>query len=128
MTSPSSSPPRGMWGLVGLFGVSGVLHLVRPRPFEAIVPRRLPARRDLVYVSGAMELACAAGMTLPATRRVAGLASAGLLIAIFPANIQMTVDIMRGRSRVAKVLAVLRLPLQLPLIRTACRTWSSSPG
>ncbi len=117
-----------MWALVGLFGVSGILHLVRPRPFEAIVPRRLPARRTLVYVSGLLELGCAAGLALPATRRLAGLASAGLLVAIFPANIQMTVDILRGRSRVYQVLAVLRLPLQLPMIRTALRTRSAPRG
>lgn len=111
---------------MGLFAFSGALHLVRPRPFESIVPRRLPARRGLVYVTGLLELGCAAGMSVPATRRLAGLTGAGLLVAIFPANITMTADILRGRSRVAKVLAVVRLPLQLPLIRIAYRTWSSS--
>jgi uncharacterized membrane protein len=113
-----------MWGLVGVFAVSGVLHLVRPRPFVAIMPRVLGHKRDLVYATGVLELTCAAGMAAPATRRLAGLVSAGLLVAIFPANLQMAVGILGGQSRVAKGLAVLRLPMQLPLIRTAFRTWS----
>src|SRR6478609_1945403 len=124
MATSSSAPSREMWGLVALFTVRGLLHLARPRLFEAIVPRPLGHKRDLVYVSGALELGCAVGLTAPATRRMAGLVSAGLLVAIFPANVQMTADILRGQSQISKVLAVLRLPMQLPLIRAAFHTWS----
>lgn len=106
-----------------MFATSGVLHFARPRPFEQIVPSRLPHKRGLVYVSGAAELACAVGLTLPATRRVAGLASAGLLLAVFPANVSMTADILRRRSPAAKVAALLRLPLQVPLISIGWRAW-----
>lgn len=118
---PGPAAPRDMWLLVGAFTVSGLLHLATPARFEAIVPRRLPAKRRLVYASGLLELGCAAGMSRPATRRVAGVVSAGLLAAIFPANVQMTLDLLRGRSRLAKILAVARLPLQLPLIWIALR-------
>jgi uncharacterized membrane protein len=48
-------------GLAALLAISGSLHLVRPRVFETMVPRQLPARRGLVYASGVAELACAAG-------------------------------------------------------------------
>src|SRR5699024_6459886 len=34
------------------FLASGVVHLVRPEVFEPIVPRPLPYKRELVYVSG----------------------------------------------------------------------------
>ena len=43
----------------------GVLHFVRPRPFERIVPKPLPRKRELVYASGVAELACAAGLLHP---------------------------------------------------------------
>lgn len=111
-----------------LFSVSGVLHLVTPKHFEAIVPRRLPAKRDLVYVSGVVELGCAVGLVVPSTRRLAGLASAGLLLGVFPANVQMAVDVMKGRSVLAKAMAVARLPLQVPMIRTAWRIFSDGRG
>ncbi len=86
MTSRAS---RTTTGLAVLFGVLGTLHFVKPEPFEGMVPRALPRKKELVYASGAAELACAAGLLHPRTRRVAGLVSAGLLVAIFPANVQM---------------------------------------
>ena len=104
------------------------MHLVRPEVFEGIVPRVLPNHRALVYVSGVAELLCAAGLLVPATRRPAGYASAALLVAVFPANVQMSVDHgqraqRRGdpASRAAFVATLARLPLQVPMIRTALR-------
>ena len=49
--------------LAGIFGVAGVLHIVRPSLFDGLIPRMLPARlhRPLIYASGAAELVCAAG-------------------------------------------------------------------
>jgi len=102
------------------------LHLVRPQIFVPIVPRALPAPRGLVYASGVGELACAAGLLNPATRRTAGWASAALLVLIFPANVQMAVTegrrARRGTGSPARQAATLvRLPLQIPLIRTALK-------
>lgn len=113
--------------MTSAFLTSAVVHLVRPQVFERIVPRILPRKRELVYVSGVAELACAAGLLMPQTRRCAGLASAALLIAVFPANVQMAVDAHRAIGRKGSTLkrqliragAVARLPLQVPLIRWA---------
>jgi len=118
MTSRAS---RTTTGLAVLFGVLGTLHFVKPEPFEEMVPRVLPRKKELVYASGAAELACAAGLLHPRTRRVAGLVSAGLLVAIFPANVQMAADLQRKGSRPAQAIAWARLPLQLPLIRWALK-------
>lgn len=114
---------RGMWALATLFAGSGALHFARPRPFESMVPRWLPARRRLVHLSGAAELGCALALAVPATRRTAGLVSAGLLVVVFPANVQMAYDVGRRSSRATTTLALARLPLQLPMIRAAWRTW-----
>lgn len=104
-----------------LFGVSGVLHFVKPEPYERTVPHRLPKKKELVYVSGAAELACAAALLHPRTRRPAGLVSAALLVAIFPANVQMALDLNRKGSAPAKAIGFARLPLQIPLIRAALK-------
>ena len=118
--------PKDLQGLAALFATSGVLHLVRPQIFETIVPRRLPERRGLVYASGVAELACAAALLHPRTRKIAGWASAALLVSIFPANIQMAVTeskrANRGTGSRRKQMATLaRLPLQIPLIRIALK-------
>ena len=118
--------------LAALFVTSGTLHLLRPQLFETIVPRALPAPRALVHASGVAELACAAGLLHPATRRAAGWASAALLVAVFPANVQMAVMAVaesrgagRGTgsrgSRGKAVATLIRLPLQVPLVRTALK-------
>jgi uncharacterized membrane protein len=107
--------------LAVLFGVSGVLHFARPTPYERIVPKALPRKKELVYASGVAELACAAGLLHPKTRRLAGLASAGLLVAVFPANVQMATDLQRKGSPRAKTIGWTRLPLQVPLIKWALK-------
>ena len=117
---------KDLTALAVLFAISGSLHLVRPQVFETIVPRRLPAPRGLVYASGVAELACAVGLVHPRTRAAAGWASAALLVGIFPANVQMAVTegrrARRGTGSPARWAATLvRLPLQIPLIRTALK-------
>lgn len=117
-----------MAGLAVLFLASGALHLLRPQVFEAIVPPALPARRTLVHASGVLEILCAAGLLHPRTRPVAGLASAALLVAVFPANLQMSLVHGRRAWRTRRPshmvifgATLARLPLQWPLIRTARR-------
>ena len=117
----------GPRAVAAAFLASDVVHLARPEVFEAIVPRPLPYKRQLVYASGLVELACAAGLLVPRTRRVAGAASAALLVAVFPANIQMAIDTHRVLARrgtttgrqIRRAIAFARLPLQVPLIRWA---------
>ena len=115
--------------LAAVFLTSGVMHFVRPASFQAMVPNSIPARRLLVYVSGAAEIVCGLGLLNRATRRVAGLASAVLLVAVFPANVTMAGQARRRFDRDRRntlkrgylVATVVRLPLQWPMIRTALR-------
>lgn len=119
----------GTKAVVAAFLTSGTIHLVRPQVFESIVPHVLPRKRELVYSSGVAELACAVGMLTPRTRHVAGIASVGILVAVFPANVQMAVDAQRAitrkgstrRRQIVRGVAMARLPLQVPLIRWALR-------
>ncbi len=102
-----------------MFGASGVLHLVRPELFLPLIPRGLPAPDMIVAVSGIAELACAAGL---ATRQSwAGPASAALLVAIFPGNVQFALDQAGdpAAGTLGVALAWLRLPLQVPMIWAA---------
>jgi uncharacterized membrane protein len=101
--------------LSGLLSVTGTLHFVTPRTFAAIVPQQLPSPMGLVYASGAAELACAAGLAVPRTRRVAGWATAALFVAVFPGNVQMALDA-GHKSTTYRAIVYARLPLQLPLV------------
>ncbi|MET9445108.1 MauE/DoxX family redox-associated membrane protein [Streptomyces sp. NPDC006610] len=102
--------------LAGLLAAAGAAHFARPRQFDAIVPRSLPGSpRAWTYASGAAELALAAGVALPRTRRVAALATAAFFVGVFPANVKMAVD-WRNRPAPQKAAALGRLPLQAPLV------------
>lgn len=106
---------------------TGLLHFATPAPFDTIVPRALPgAPRRWTYLSGAAELAVAAAVTLPRTRRLGGLTAAALFVAVFPANVQMALD-WRRRSPAQRTLAWGRLPLQLPLLAWALRASRDTP-
>jgi uncharacterized membrane protein len=97
------------------FLAAGALHFLRPRMYEAIVPRYLPAHRALVYAAGAAELAGGAGVLHPRTRRAAGWWLIATLIAIFPANVEMAVHAERFPRFPAPLLWA-RLPLQGAII------------
>ena len=86
--------PGAMRGIIAAaLTAMGVLHFTPgpARTMAAIIPpalRRpgLPAPRTLVVVTGCCELAGAAGLLLPPTRRAAGIALLAFYAAVFPAN------------------------------------------
>ena len=113
--------PLDAKALVAILGVSGVMHLARPETYEPLMPDFVPAHREVIYASGAAELLCAAGLVHPRTRRLAGYASAALLVTVFPGNLKMADDARRTRSTRFKAIAFGRLPMQWPMIRAALR-------
>ena len=106
---------RAATGLAAALGGSGVLHLVRPRTFEWLVPPELGDARAWVHASGVAEIGTAALMAVPASRRAGGWAAAALLVAFVPAHLHTFRAV--PRKPVPLAVATARLPLQLPLIR-----------
>lgn len=93
------------------------LHFVATDAEEQLVPGWLPWRRELVYISGAAEIAGALGLLVPRTRRAAALFVAALLVAVFPANVNHAVNnIQLGGVMNSRLYQWGRLPLQAPLI------------
>ena len=107
------SPGQGLSivRIAAMFVSAGVLHVVRPRLFLAIVPPWLPAPRALVFLSGAAEVVGGLGMLLPEVRSWAAWGLAALLVAVFPANLYMWLAADRFRAVPRWALAA-RLPLQ----------------
>ena len=83
---------KDITALAAIFATSGVIHLAKPEVYEPIMPRLVPAHREVIYASGVAELLCAAGCCTPARgRRPAG-RSVALLLAVYPANLKMAAD------------------------------------
>lgn len=113
---------RRLFGPVFVF--TGILHFVKPRIYESIMPDWLPAHRQLVYASGVAEIAAGAATLHPRTRRAGGWLSIATLVAVFPANLHMALHPERYRAIPGGQAALLaRLPLQLLLI-----AWARAAG
>ncbi|MFI7743906.1 hypothetical protein [Kocuria rhizosphaericola] len=99
----------------------GALHLVRPAPFDALIPRSLPGSpRTWTLGSGAAELGVGALLLHPRTRRAGGWAATALFVGVWPGNVTMAWRARRG-SPVRRAVTLVRLPLQLPMIAAALR-------
>jgi uncharacterized membrane protein len=106
---------------------AGIMHFVKPRAYAATVPDALPMHGEIVAVSGAAEIA--GGLALLDRRSApwAGWWLIALLIAVFPANVNMAVNAERFRQ-VPEALLWLRLPIQALLIAWVWRASSRPPS
>ena len=80
-------------GLAAMFAMTGTTHFVALREdLIAMVPPALPAPGVLVTATGVLELAGAAGLLWRPTARWSAAGLAGLLVAMFPANVYAAVS------------------------------------
>jgi uncharacterized membrane protein len=100
--------------IAAAFAAAGTLHFASPGFYLRIMPAYLPWHHALVLVSGAAEIAGGVGVLVPRLRRAAGIGLIALLVAVFPANLEMALH--PGRFGISPVLLWLRLPLQAVLI------------
>lgn len=105
--------------LSAFFGAVGIAHFVSTETLERIMPPYIPFHRELVLASGVAEIAGALGFAFGRgeVRRWSGLWLIALLIAVFPANVQMALhpelypEVWGGRATL-----FVRLPAQFLLI------------
>ncbi|MEP7001626.1 MAG: DoxX family protein [bacterium] len=111
-----------------LFAMSGVLHFVKSEYYVRIMPPWLPAPLALVLISGVCEVLGAAGLLMPATRAFAGWGLIALLVAVFPANVQMLLNARATHaSPVWLASLIARLPAQAALIYWVFRAAIRAP-
>ena len=121
---------RDRWRVaLALFFIStGILHLIVPGRYRAIMPPYLPAPALLVAVSGLAEILGGCGLLVPRVRRVAGWGLVLLLVAVFPANVEMLrLYTSRGVVWWGEALLWARLPFQLVLIWWVVRAMRDAP-
>lgn len=101
---------------MSLFYVAaGVNHFWHPAFYHTIMPHWLPWHNELVFISGVFEILLGLLLLFSSTRRFAAWGIILLLVAVFPANIQMMINHW-NESNPKLWISILRLPLQLLLI------------
>lgn len=90
---------------------AGLNHFRNPGMYLKIIPHFLPWQNAINAVSGVAEIVLGLLLFPKPTRNVAAWGLVFLLIAVFPANIQMAIDYTQ-QNHPQKWLSYLRLPLQ----------------
>src|ERR1039458_8037101 len=78
-----------LWVLAAFFVVAGANHFLNPGPYLAMMPHYLPWHEGLIIVSGVAEIAGGLAILVARVRRLAGWGLIALLVAVFPANVQV---------------------------------------
>ncbi len=104
-----------LYSIIALFLFTGLAHFLWIDFFMEIMPPWIPWQKELVYISGGIELACALLLIFRKTRRIAAWSLIALLIAVFPANIQMLINYIHEHNPNLWI-AIVRLPFQPLLI------------
>lgn len=121
---PGRARRVSLLALAAFFVVAGVNHFVNPDFYVGIMPPYLPAHLELVHFSGFFETLGGVGVLIPRVRALAGWGLVLLLIAVFPANLHMSLHTAQFPDMPAFALHA-RLPLQLLVIGWAY--WATRP-
>ncbi len=111
----------GKWKKMSLYVMTvfyilaGFNHFANPIFYKKIMPPWLDWHTTLIFISGALEIIFGVLLLPIKTRQLAAWGIIALLIAVFPANVQMMINF-RNEQNPYYWVAVLRLPLQLLLI------------
>lgn len=103
-----------------LFIAAGINHFWHTAFYVAIMPPWLPLHLDLVYLSGAAEIALGALLFFSRWQGLAGWGLIALCVAVFPANVHMALH-PELFTQFTPMSLWLRLPLQIVVIAWA---WS----
>jgi len=107
--------------------IVGVTHFVVPEQYVRIVPPQLPYPLELVYLSGFYEILGGIGLLVPPVSQAAAWGIIALFIAVYPANINMAVNLIKiDHIPNSPWVHVVRLPLQAVLIAWAW--WYTKPS
>lgn len=101
--------------MAAFYVIAGINHFVNPLFYKKIMPPWLAMQYALIYITGGCEIVFGLLLIPEKTRRLAGWCIIGLLLAVFPANIQMMLNYRQEHNSYLWV-AILRLPVQLLLI------------
>lgn len=66
---------------------TSVGHFVFNKGLAMLIPAFIPFKKELVYITGIIEIAAAAGLLVPATRTLTALLLIAFFILLFPSNI-----------------------------------------
>ena len=106
-----------VYALAILYISVGITHFTNPDFFIPLVPPSLIYLKELVFISGIVEVMMGVMLFFKSSRKLGATITIILLLAVFPANIYLYLsDTPRNILDISKNQALFRLPFQVPLI------------
>lgn len=93
----------------------GIMHFVSPKFYVKMMPSYIPYPNFWVVFTGVLEILLGIGLFFEQYRSLIALSIIGLLVLVFPANINMALNANKFR-KLPPLFLWLRLPLQFVLI------------
>ena len=104
--------PRIPLLIIAVFFIAGgIAHFVVTDSYIAAMPDYLGYHKELIIISGVFEILGAIGILVPQTRLLAGYGLVALIIAVYPANINMALHPERYTD-ISEFFIYIRLPFQ----------------
>lgn len=75
-----------------IFIAAGIGHFLNPGLFIKIMPASIPYKPELVSISGILEIVLGTMLVFPQTSSLAAWGLMALLIAVFPANVNLALN------------------------------------
>ena len=97
------------------FMIGGIAHFVVADFFMMAMPDYLAYHKELVIISGVFEILGAIGILVPQTRLLAGYCLIALIVAVYPANINMALHPEKYKD-ISELFLYIRLPFQFLFI------------
>jgi uncharacterized membrane protein len=104
--------PRIPLLIIAVFFIAGgIAHFVVTDSYIAAMPDYLGYHKELIIISGVFEILGAIGILVPQTRLLAGYGLIALIIAVYPANINMALH-PEKYTDISELFLYIRLPFQ----------------
>jgi len=107
--------PWHLYAMGGLYFIAGIMHFVKPRMYQRIMPNYMPKHKLLVFLSGVAEIILGVSICIPATKDLAVYGIITMLLIFLPVHFHMLFG-KNAAMGLPKWALILRIPLQFVLI------------
>lgn len=107
-------PDWSLYLMSSIYLLAGIFHFIKPKTYKAIMPKYIPNREILVYLSGIAEIVLAIMLWFPSTRNMAIYGIILMLFVFLLVHFYMVTDVYR--TKIPSWALWLRIPLQFVLM------------
>jgi uncharacterized membrane protein len=107
----------GRAAMAAMLVLTGISHFTNPGPLVEMMPDFIPAKREMVYFTGVLELLAIPGLLWQRTAKLTSILLIVFFISIVPANIAGSLKSVNfGGMEYGPLYLLFRIPLQISFI------------